>query len=224
MTILKGWFGEKKTAFKLWFFLSKKNYTVYNNLIIPSDNGTTQIDHLVVSSKGLFIIETKNKDGWIFGSENQKQWTQTFYNKKYRFQNPLHQTYRQKKVLSSFLGVEQAKIHSVVYFIGDAKFKTKLPKNVLRRRLIRYIKKKKDPLLLPQVIDEINVQLIEFKFSSKLRRKDHVRSLKERHTSKTTCPKCGSDLVERIAKRGAFKGQSFLGCSNYPRCKFTSAY
>lgn len=139
MAILKGWFGEKKTALKLWLFLSKKNYSVYNNLIIPSNNGTTQIDHLVVSVNGLFIIETKNKDGWIFGSRDQKQWTQTFYNKKYRFQNPLHQTYRQKKVLSSFLGIQESKIHTVVYFVGDAKFKTQLPRNVLRRRLIRYI-------------------------------------------------------------------------------------
>jgi|SRR5208283_4188097 len=41
----------------------------------------------------------------------------------------------------------------------------------------------------------------------------------DRHES-TTCPKCGGQLIERVAKKGSFSGKSFLGCSNYPRCKY----
>jgi len=45
----------------------------FDHLILPSKNGTTQIDHLIVSGFGLFSVETKNKKGWIFGSENQQK-------------------------------------------------------------------------------------------------------------------------------------------------------
>lgn len=34
-----------------------------------------------------------------------------------------------------------------------------------------------------------------------------------------SCPKCGADMVKRIAKQGANAGQTFLGCSTYPKCK-----
>jgi len=41
----------------------------------PDGKGTTQIDHIVVSRYGIFVIETKNYRGWIFGSEKQRDWT-----------------------------------------------------------------------------------------------------------------------------------------------------
>jgi len=75
----------------------------FDHLILPSKNGTTQIDHLIVSGFGLFSVETKNKKGWIFGSENQQKSTQVLYGNSYAFQNPLRQTFRKKKILSEFL-------------------------------------------------------------------------------------------------------------------------
>jgi hypothetical protein len=66
MSILKGWLGEKKTAFWMWLFLSKRTYKQFHSIIIPGPNGTTQIDHLVVSPFGIFIVETKNKKGSWF--------------------------------------------------------------------------------------------------------------------------------------------------------------
>ena len=95
--IFKGWFGEKKTTFNMWLSLDAKIYRRYHDVIIPTANGTTQIDHLLVSPYGLFIVETKNFKGWIFGSENQAKWTKSIYGKKYSFQNPLRQTFRQNK-------------------------------------------------------------------------------------------------------------------------------
>ena len=100
MKYFRGWIGEQKTRFYLWLSLRNKTYCKFNNLILPSTNGTTQIDHLIVSVFGLFIVETKNKKGWIFGSDQQDFWTQIIYAKKHSFQNPLRQVYRQKKILS----------------------------------------------------------------------------------------------------------------------------
>ena len=63
--MFKGWIGEQKTELSLWFSLDKKLYRRFHDVIIPSSNGTTQIDHILVSPFGLFIVETKNKsDGY----------------------------------------------------------------------------------------------------------------------------------------------------------------
>ena len=106
-SMFEGWFGERKTQFNLWFSLNKELYRRFHDVIIPSDNGTTQVDHVLVSPFGLFIVETKNLKGWIYGSESQPKWTQVVYKNKYSFQNPLKQTYRQKKVLSKFLDLNE---------------------------------------------------------------------------------------------------------------------
>ena len=77
MNLFRGWIGEKKTTFYLWLSLRNKSYHKFHNIILPSKNGTTQIDHLIISVFGLFIVETKNKKGWIFGSEKEPVWTQS---------------------------------------------------------------------------------------------------------------------------------------------------
>ena len=83
--------------FYLWLSLRNKRYYKFHNVILPSRSGTTQIDHIIISVYGLFIVETKNKKGWIFGTEYQTVWTQSIYGMNYTFQNPLKQTYRQKR-------------------------------------------------------------------------------------------------------------------------------
>jgi ribosomal protein L37AE/L43A len=221
LSLFRGWIGEKKTAFYLWLSLNSKVYRRFPDVILPSGNGTTQIDHLLVSPYGLFIVETKNKKGWIFGSRGQKKWTQSLYGNNYSFQNPIRQTFRQKKIVAEFLGVNEAIVHTIIYFVGNCKFKTELPKNVIKSRLGKYIKQIKDRVLTPEEVDRI-VGEIEFYVSeSSLTTKDHVRSLHKRHNSKIVCPKCGSKLVERIAKKGTNVGTKFLGCENYPKCRFT---
>jgi len=221
MSILKGWLGEKKTGFRMWLFLSKRTYKRYHNIIIPGPNGTTQIDHLVVSPFGVFIIETKNKKGWIFGSEHRAKWTQSLYGNNYSFQNPLRQTYRQKKILAGFLDIKESVIHPVIYFAGDCRFKTEVPNNVIRSRLSRYIKQFKEQALTPEEVDKIVRKLEHHESESDLTKRDHVRSLRQRYQSKTLCPKCGAELVERTAKKGRKTGHKFLGCSNYPKCRYT---
>ena len=75
MHSFRGWIGEKKTSLQLWLSLSRKSYHTFHNIILKSRNGTVQIDHLIVSVYGLFIVETKNKRGWIFGHKDQATWT-----------------------------------------------------------------------------------------------------------------------------------------------------
>ncbi|MEZ0223939.1 MAG: NERD domain-containing protein [Alphaproteobacteria bacterium] len=220
MKFLRGWIGETKTALNMWFFLDSWVYQRTHNVIIPSKNGTTQIDHLLVSPYGVFIVETKNMKGWIFGSEDQPTWTQALWGEKFPFQNPIRQTFRQKKVLAEFLELDESFIHTVIYFTGDCKFKTPLPSNVIRSGLGSHIKQYQDQILSPEEISRILKKIGLLALVPSLTTKEHVKSLRERHSSTTICPKCGSGLVERRARSGPNYGAKFLGCSNYPKCRF----
>lgn len=58
--------------------LPKKEYRVINDIVLPTPYGSSQIDHVVVSPYGLFVIETKNYMGWIYGSEFGEYWTKMY--------------------------------------------------------------------------------------------------------------------------------------------------
>ena len=83
--------------------LPKESWHLLNNVTLKIDNGTTQIDHVLVSRLGVFVIETKHYKGWIFGDEKSREWTQVIWGRKYRFQNPLHQNYRHLKAVQALL-------------------------------------------------------------------------------------------------------------------------
>lgn len=58
-----GKMGEKLVAMKLYWLSGE--YIVLNDVLLPAKNGTSQVDHIVVSPYGIFVIETKNYKGWI---------------------------------------------------------------------------------------------------------------------------------------------------------------
>ena len=139
----KGKMGELMVAVHVDKALGDE-YILLNNCTIPDqEQGTTQIDHILISPYGVFIIETKNYTGWIFGSARQKQWTQKIYKKSYKFQNPLHQNYKHMKVLEMILSdiLEPKYLHSVIVFTPRSEFKTEMPENVFRGKAwINYVK------------------------------------------------------------------------------------
>ncbi|WP_024334289.1 nuclease-related domain-containing protein [Desulfotignum balticum] len=219
-SILKGWFGEKQTQFGMWLKLGDE-YIRFHDVIVPAPNGTTQIDHLLLSRFGIFVIETKNINGWIFGNEKSKQWTQSLYGKKYKFQNPLHQNYRHTKALASYLNIDHDNIHSVVFFIGDnTKLKTDLPKNVMTHGLSAYIKSFQNNIFSTSEFNLYEQSILGLQ-KLNISTKEHVASLKSRYSSDSSCPKCGGELKQRQAKHGKSAGNNFLGCSNYPQCRYT---
>lgn len=128
--IFKGWLGEKLVETKAKRKLPPEIYQPFQNVTIPDGAGTTQIDHIYVSPFGIFVVETKNYKGWIFGRESDPQWTQSIFGKKSRFQNPLRQNYKHTKTLENLLDLSSNAFKSVVIFVGNCEFKTPLPPNV----------------------------------------------------------------------------------------------
>lgn len=128
--LFKGWFGEKLVEMKAGRNLPQEIYRPFHNVTIPDGHGTTQIDHIYVSPFGIFVVETKNYKGWIFGRESDARWTQKIYKKQSTFQNPLRQNYKHTKTLEELLELPGSAFQSVVIFVGDFEFKTALPPNV----------------------------------------------------------------------------------------------
>ena len=139
---VKGRIGEVFVSVAALKRLDPKVYRVFNDLVLPRPDGkgTTQIDHVVVSPFGIFVIETKNYEGWIFGDENSRQWTQVIYGKKSRFQNPLHQNALHVRALATATGLPRECFHNLVFFVGDATLKTSLPPQVMTEGLVSYIR------------------------------------------------------------------------------------
>jgi len=123
--------------------------------------------------------------------------------------------------LAEFLGLNHDLLRSVVFFIGDAQLRTTLPGNVLTEGLSSYIKSFTRPVLTPARVVEIEDQLQALTAGSTISRSEHLQSLDRRRESVTTCPKCGGELIKRLAKRGAMARNGFYGCANYPRCRYT---
>lgn len=219
---IKGWFGEAQVTLAKKVFLDSNVYFDVNNVTIPSPSGSTQIDHIIVSQYGIFVVETKNMKGWIFGDAKNPSWTQSLFGKKSKFQNPLHQNYKHIKALSEFLGAEEDKFHSLVFFASDCTFKTELPPNVMNHGYIPYIKSKTDVLFTPSEVQGI-VAAIKTGMKPKTwaTRKEHIAGLKERFDSTTVCPKCSSELKLRTVKSGEKADSQFYGCSSYPKCRYT---
>ena len=184
---LKGKIGEFAVAAHVKLYL-KGDYILLNDLTLPDiEGGTTQIDHILLSPYGIFVIETKNYKGWIFGSERQKQWTQKIYKQSFKFQNPIHQNYKHMKVLEQILAdiVDMEFIHSVIVFMPEAVFKTDMPSNVFRGAgWTDYVKTYKQSVISPMKLKRVQLRLEkEILDKSWKTNRQHVENLKQRHDS-----------------------------------------
>ncbi|MFM4727903.1 NERD domain-containing protein [Aeromonas caviae] len=178
----KGMVGEWFINLCIRLFLDKREYRLLKDVTLPTPQGSTQIDHVIVSRFGLFVIETKNMKGWIFGDPRHKRWTQQLFRRRHGFQNPLHQNYLHLMTLKSLLGLADHQLHSIVYFIGDCTFKTPMPENVMRRGLVSYIKSKTTPVLSTADVDRIIDTIQQGRLTASWQtHRQHVTQLKTRH-------------------------------------------
>lgn len=222
----KGLMGEFIVNTSAKLLLDKNQYHLIKNVTLPTDDGTTQIDHIIVSVFGVFVVETKNMKGWIFGNPNQKTWTQKIYKHSSKFQNPLHQNYKHVKTLESLLGLNEQQVHSVVVFVGDSTFKTEMPENVTYDGgYAKYIKSKTTPVLTDSQAKEITSKIEQGKLTPSFKTNhEHVRHVKNIVADKENnnipiCPNCGGSMILRETKKGQNKGKKFWGCTKFPQCR-----
>jgi len=176
----KGVAGEFIVNISAKMMLNKDEYHLIKNVMVPTEDGTTQIDHIIVSKYGIFVVETKNMKGWIFGNQNQNIWTQKIYKHSIKFQNPLYQNYKHVKTIQSLLGLNDQQVHSVVVFVGESTFKTEMPENVTYGfGYIRFIKSKNKLVLAQSEVDEIVRKIEEGRLTPSFKTdKEHVKHVK----------------------------------------------
>jgi len=223
---LKGRLGEASINFWAKRLLDQNSYRLIPNVTVPTPDGTTQIDHVIVSRYGIFVIETKTYKGWIYGGERDAKWTQVIYKRKERFQNPLRQNYKHTKTLSDLTGIPHEYFKSVVVFVGESKFKTDMPANVVHiRDFVRHIKTYRTPIIRDEQVTEIASAIHEWVGTvGDEQRRQHVKNL--RHSRQPVsagsgappCPRCGETMVLRTSKKD---GIQFWGCPGYPKCRGT---
>lgn len=186
---IKGHMGESIVKIKL-NSLDKEKYKVINNLVLENAGGTTkstQIDHLVVSTYGIFSIETKNYKGWIYGSEFGKNWTQNIYGNKKTFMNPILQNYAHIKAVENILKdlYPNMKYFSIIAFSPEAEIKVKLKESVVCK--MSQVSKEIEKLSNEDIIDKDELEkILEIIQGNRLNisNRDHVKNIKEAKKNK----------------------------------------
>ncbi len=224
---IKGKIGENRVQYSLKG-LPEDKYFILNDVLLKSESGTAQIDHIVVSVYGIFVIETKNMQGQMYGSEKSSNWTQNIYGNKYSFKNPIHQNYGHIKAVEKALsGYGGLPIYSIIAFSENADLHVKSDKTpvVYISAVSSCIRALATTESIPEIkAKEIFEMLGEKDINDKETRREHISEAKfkkhsyEEKAKQGICPRCGGNLVVRQGKRGLF-----IGCSNFPKCRFTQS-
>lgn len=291
---LKGSYGEMLTEWQLMFVrLFGRHGKVLRNVYLPKENGeTSEVDVIFITQKGIFVFESKNYSGWIFGDEKSQYWTAMLPNKeKNQFYNPIKQNRTHLKWMRSFVG-EGIPLFSIVVFSERCELKkvtvssddVKVIKREYLYGTVKELWRTNPDVLTKDKIDELHIKLkdltkvdeavklahienIEKNYknnnkthpvkssdtgsylpkSEETRSYDYYSSLWAKKTEPAEqvrpensgvteaknvsgsaptadenliCPKCGSKLVLRTAKKGNNAGGKFYGCSGFPQCRY----
>lgn len=177
----KGCFGEGLTFMKLEKL--KQYGKIMTNLYIPTEDGTTEIDLIYISKKGIYVIESKNYSGWIYGSEKYQEWMQSLYknSRKNKFFNPIWQNKKHIEYLSKQVDVP---LHSLIVFSERCNLKKlyydKTKAQILRRHYINdYLNAElsNEAILSNEDIDNVYENLKKFRLASDFTKDQHVEKI-----------------------------------------------
>ena len=216
------------------------------NVYLPKEDGeTTELDVILLHESGIYVFESKNYSGWIFGNEAQRYWTQSLKkNKKSKFFNPIIQNKVHLKWLEHFLAEPALPVYSYIVFSDRCELKnvtlTSGNHCVIKRcDILETIRKNAVAVgkqLSSEEIDTLYKKLYPLTQVDEIQKLKHIEDVQQKQQNKVVqrkkeikntddlsalkCPRCGGELVIRVAAKGEHKGQEFLGCSNYPKCRY----
>lgn len=236
-----GEYGEAQVASYLESLPAE--YTIFNDVIIQHQGTTTQIDHIVISKYGVFAIETKNYRGVIYGTDKRQNWTQIIKTNviyprkpwkvythiaKSTFYNPVKQAWGHCFVLKDLLKeFPHLPIVPIVVFAGYADLSNIQTNNyvVYNTHVLSVITKYQSIFLSEKGLQRVREIIQSQNARCEINNQTHVNNIRqkrleaERLSESGICPRCGGTLVRRHGPTGGF-----FGCSNYPKCKYTTQY
>ena len=220
------------------------------NCYLPKRNGeSTEVDLILIHESGIYVFESKNYSGWIFGTETQQYWTQSLPGRygqahKVKFFNPILQNQAHLKWLGEYLGIDSHFFYSCIVFGDECTLK-----DITLTSGRHYVTNRSNLFaaisshiqlsitkLSPEQIDSLYAKLFPLTQVDAEQRAQHIKEVKEiQHKQEVAaqapvasaqgsqdgiCPLCGGRLVLRTATRGANAGNKFWGCSNFPKCRY----
>ncbi|MEI4831384.1 NERD domain-containing protein [Bacillus sp. FJAT-53711] len=225
---IKGRAGEKQVQ-KYLSKLDSDKYLRLHDITLRAEKGkTTQIDHIVIAQSGIFVIETKNYKGWIFGNEWDPQWTQVNFKRKDKFHNPVWQNYGHIKGIQHVLNNEDIPFISLITFSNSSDLKkinitSSHVYAVYFSEVVPQIRNHTEQILSPSQMNQIYRTLQQANITDKNIKKQHVENIRtnkqeaKQKVQNHICSRCNGNLVQRKGSKGAF-----WGCSNFPSCRYTA--
>ena len=157
--------------------LPKNKYKLLNDIMIEDEKGTHQIDHIVISKYGIFVIEMKNYYGLIIGNQYKEKWYQYLGKNKYTFHNPMYQNYGHIKALSNVLKLNEELFIPITCFSNQVKLKVTSNKPVVQvdtinKNILKYTKE-----IITCNLNELSLKIENMNILDKIKRKEHVKNI-----------------------------------------------
>lgn len=209
----KGKLGEWFVNKRLESRIDQSECIILKNIILPTEDGTTEIDHIIVAPSGIWVLETKFYNGWIFGSKNGKLWTQKFLRSSRKFQNPFHQNYKHCKTIAEHTGINEKHIHNNIILLGE--FKSDPIKGLYTRVTSFMIQFERNKNVVIEDVEAVVEMIWSIKLdNTRKNKKEHIKHVKEIIEKKEniSCRHCGNK-DNLILKKGY---SEYYHC---PKCK-----
>lgn len=227
---IKGDIGENLTRIAA---KTLTNGLVLHDILINGNEGyTSQIDLIVIGSKGIYVFEVKSfGNARIYGDRKNSKWYYYKHGSKYEIYNPIKQNQKHIQYLKTFLkDFGDIPFYSVIALLcddfqisGESDGRTVIFNKLIDTSRALVAVAKKSPEILDKakkqaIFDYINSHQIIGK-DARQEHKEKVKSYKndlENMRKQKICPYCKTELVLRSGKNG-----QFYGCKNYPGCRYT---
>ena len=213
----RGWLGELLVKIVIGKTKPGVQYVINDFKCRVADKRTTQIDHILINSGGVFVIETKNYSGRIYGQEQALEWTQVLrYGKvKHKLYNPLKQNKTHAYHVSNLLENKPPIIPVVVFVQGNINFINAY--GVYTLSDLKKLIQSTPEALTEEEMEALYDKLLDANDDS-ITNAEHISNIStlKNEIASDICPRCGNKLILRYGSKGMF-----MGCEGYPKCKFT---
>lgn len=177
-TLFAGLRGEYTVSKELHRLGGK--YIILNDLMLRTAYGTCQIDHIVLSPYGIFVVETKNISGKITGNDEWKEWYWVGKDFNKTIYNPVMQNFRHIDVLSDTLGLSADNFISIIVFTGKAHIRVETSHAVMfLGQLVPFIKLFRYECLSGSTIFQYRDKLQKCNITDSSEREKHVTYAKK---------------------------------------------
>ncbi len=212
----KGWLGEFKVKIILGKNVAGQHYVLNNVKFRIDEFKTCQIDHIVINKNGVFVIETKNLSGIIYGEENAMEWMQNLGRQRYAIYNPVRQNRTHTYYVSNCIDKDIPLTSAVVFVKANIDYVHSNDVYTLIE-LKQLISRDTGANLTPIQIQKAynDIVCVNDKTISTFEHVNNIYNM-QYNLYNNICPRYGKPLILKYGKHG-----EFMGCSGYPECKFT---